>query len=111
MAKFIKVTNDGFCAYGYGSNLNLKNATADKAYIKRLAKCKTYATDKDIYPGIKNPLKDDLVSLWKLGYVERYTMPKYMKKEIWGETEYNHASRIWWKTTRKGNALLKKLGI
>jgi len=111
MSKFIKLIGDGFCPYDYGSNLNLKHASPDKAYVKRLAKCKTYSTIKEIYLGVKNPIHHDLVTLWKLGLVDRYTLPKYYKTEFQDGIEYHYATRIWWKTTRKGNALLKRLGL
>lgn len=106
MNKFVKLT-DGFCHYGYGSNLNLKHAAPDKKYIQRLMRCRDYATAKDIYPGIKNPIRDDLVKLWQLKLVDRYSMPKYIKTF----NGYTYATRIWWKITPKGLRLLKKLGI
>ena len=106
MNKFVKL-GDGFCHYDYGSNLNLKYASPDKKYIQRLMRCRDYATAKDIYPGIKNPVKHDLVTLFRLKLVDRYSMPKYIKTS----DDYTYATRIWWKITPKGRRLLKKLGI
>ena len=107
MNKFVKLTNDGFCHYGYGSNLNLAHAAPDKKYIQHLVKCRNYATAKDIYPGIKHPFRDDLVKLWQLKLVDRYSMPKYIK----ADGDYVSATRVWWKITPKGERLLKKLGL
>ena len=107
MNKFVKLTNDGFCAYNYGSNLNLAHAAHNKKYVQHLVKCRNYATAKDIYPRIKNPCKHDLVKLWRLGLVDRYSMPRYIKTN----GDYVSASRVWWKITLKGEKLLKKLGL
>lgn len=97
--KYIKIPFTEFCAYG--SNLTCTKPTKDRKYIQTLTHCKTYASLKDIYPGVDKPLTHEIHKLWKLGYVNKYTQQQYISST-------GNLTRVWYKITRKGKALLRK---
>lgn len=82
----------------WGSHLTVKYPTKNRKYIKSLMACRTFATLKDIYPEVANPLTHEMHTLWKLGYVKKYTKPGLK-------------NRSWYKITSKGKQLLTSLGL
>ena len=112
--KFIEVEFKEFIPWG--ARFTCAKPTKDRKYIKSLSACKTYATLKDIYPGVHNPLTHEMHTLWKLGYVKKYTQKKYCKGHTWVDSKGNHHKvvipmRTWYKITPSGKKLLKSVGL
>lgn len=112
--KFIKDNGHMFGSrYSYGSGITCKYASKDKHYVKVLAACRTkHMTMKEIYPSVKHPIPHEVVTLCKLGLLQRYTQPKYLKTvECDTDRVFTYPTRVWYKTTAKGRKLLAKVGL
>lgn len=113
-SKFIEIKfNDTF---PWGAGFTCAKPTKDRKYIQSLSRCRDYATLKDIYPGVKNPLTHEMHQLWKLGYVKKYTQKKTCKINIWVDSKGKTRTtlipmRTWYKITSKGKSLLKSVGM
>ena len=81
----------------YGSDwtpAKCKNPMLGHTYVRILATCVDYATNKTIYPGKKNIMPDQLYNLERGGFLERFTKPEWAGRSRWPKT--------WWRTTTKG---------
>ena len=95
----------------YGSDIRCTRPTKDRMYVRILAACRgKFMTVFQVFPGIKNPDRYELITLQKLGYLERYTQPEYVTR--WSDKGGVLAARkVWFKTTPKGEELLRKVGV
>ena len=95
----------------YGSDIRCTKPTKDRMYVRILAACRgKFVTIFQVFPGIKNPDRYELITLQKLGYLERYTQPEYVTR--WSDKGGVLAARkVWFKTTPKGEELLRKVGV
>lgn len=95
----------------YGSDIRCTRPTKDREYVRILAACRgKFVTIFQVFPGIKNPDRYELITLQKLGYLERYTQPEYVTR--WSDKGGVLAARkVWFKTTPKGEELLRKVGV
>ena len=78
----------------WGTHCKFNKPTANRKYIKILARCLSYATMGVIYPNVKHPLTHQLHDLWRYGYLSKY------KKQ--GDRH------VYYKTTTKGHDLILK---
>jgi DNA-binding HxlR family transcriptional regulator len=112
--KFIEIEfNDHF---PWGAKFTCAKPTKDRKYIQSLSRCRTYASLREIYPGVKNPLTHEMHRLWELGYVKKYTQKKFCKEYTWTDSKgKKHVTRIplrsWYKITSKGKRLLRSVGL
>lgn len=95
----------------YGSRLTCKYPTKDRKYIKSLSNCRNFATMKDIYPNVKNPLSHEIHKLWRLGYVKKYSQCTIKTLPDGSVTFLTDKTHVWYKITPQGIELLKKVGI
>ena len=95
----------------YGSDIRCTKPTKDRMYVRILAACRgKFVTIFQVFPGIKNPDRYELITLQKHGYLERYTQPEYVTR--WSDKGGVLAARkVWFKTTPKGEELLRKVGV
>ena len=95
----------------YGSDIRCTRPTKDRMYVRILAACRgKFMTIFQIFPGVKNPDRYELITLQKLGYLERYTQPEYVTR--WSDKGGVLAARkVWFMTTPKGEELLRKVGV
>ena len=93
--------------------LSFKRATPKSDYVRILQVCTGKQTTlREIYPGVKSPVADEVVALAKQGYLQKYTAKKYTRvhrlvidNSILAVTH----SRVWYKTTKKGERLVKSI--
>ena len=96
--------------YHYGSDIRCTRPTKDREYVRILAVCRgKFLTVKDIFPGIENPSRDELITLQRLGYLQKYTQAQYVRK--WLDGKVREARKVWFMTTPKGEELLRKVGV
>lgn len=96
--------------YHYGSDIRCTRPTKDREYVRILAVCRgKFLTVKDIFPGIENPSRDELTTLQRLGYLQKYTQAQYVRK--WLDGKVREARKVWFMTTPKGEELLRKVGV
>lgn len=113
-SRYIEVKfNDTF---PWGARFTCAKPTKTRKYIQSLSRCRKYASLKDIYPEVKNPLTHEMHRLWELGYVKKYTQKKFCKENRWiDEKGKEHIDlipmRTWYKITSKGKKLLKSVGL
>ena len=95
----------------YGSDIRCTKPTKDRVYVRILAACRgKFVTIFQVFPGVKNPDRYELITLQKLGYLQRYTQPEYVTR--WSDKGGVLAARkVWFKTTPKGEELLRKVGV
>lgn len=91
--------------YGWHSEYpaTCKKPMLGRTYVRILATCVDYATTKDIYPGKKNIMPDQLYALERGGFLERFTKPEWASRNYgWPKT--------WWRTTTKGLEVVARAG-
>lgn len=95
----------------YGSDIRCTRPTKDREYVRILAACRgKFMTIFQIFPNVTNPSRYELITLQKLGYLQRYTQPEYVTR--WGkEGGVLEARKVWFMTTPKGEELLRKVGV
>ena len=95
----------------YGSDIRCTKPTKDRVYVRILAACRgKFVTIFQVFPGVKNPDRYELITLQKLGYLQRYTQPEYVTR--WSDKGGVLAARkVWFMTTPKGEELLRKVGV
>ena len=93
---YVNVSEKAGGPYGYGTTLKALNPTPRHKYVQALTRMSwyTYATPKQIFPNVKNPISHELVQYVKLGLAEKFTNLK--------------GTRVFYKITPKGMELLKK---
>ena len=91
------------------SNLTCTHINPQRDYVRVLDEARTYRTAQELY-GVHNPTVTSLRKLEYLGYIRRYTQPKYLVENYAG-CDIVAARKIWWKTTFKGNKLLHSIGL
>lgn len=95
----------------YGSDIRCTRPTKDREYVRILAVCRgKFLTVKHIFPNVENPSRYELITLQKLGYLQRYTQPEYVTAR-WRDGKPRDARKVWFKTTPKGEELLRKVGV
>lgn len=95
----------------YGSDIRCTRPTKDREYVRILAACRgKFLTVKHIFPNVENPSRYELITLQKLGYLQRYTQPEYVTAR-WRDGKPRDARKVWFKTTPKGEELLRKVGV
>ncbi|MCR5224902.1 MAG: hypothetical protein K6C34_02360 [Alphaproteobacteria bacterium] len=95
----------------YGSDIRCTRPTKDREYIRILKVCRgKFLTVKHIFPNVKNPDRYELITLQRLGYLQRYTEDKYVLSR-WRDGKVREARKVWFKTTPKGEELLRKVGV
>ena len=79
------------------TNCKFNSGTRDTKYVKILSICLAPVPAKVIYPGVKNPMMDQVRDMWRRGYLNRFvsTDPKDKK--------------FYYQTTNKGRRLLHKI--
>jgi len=95
----------------YGSDIRCTRPTKDREYVRILAACRgKFLTVKHIFPNVENPSRYELITLQKLGYLQRYTQSEYVTR--WSKDgSVLEARKVWFKTTPKGEELLRKVGV
>lgn len=93
---YINVSHEAGGPYGFGTNLKAKNPKPHHKYVQALLRMSLngYATPKQILPHVKNPCSHEFVQYVKLGLAEKFTNEK--------------GTRVFYKITPKGKALLKR---
>lgn len=95
----------------YGSDIRCTRPTKDREYVRILRVCRgKFLTVKHIFPNVKNPSRYELITLQRLGYLQRYTEDKYVISR-WRDGKVREARKVWFKTTPKGEELLREVGV
>lgn len=93
----------------YTGPLRCTRPTAERRYIETLSRCTTPTRSPVIY-GCKHPYLMELHMLICLGYVERYTVRRYLKQATNAYGQHIEWAKVYWyKATPKGMRLLKKV--
>jgi hypothetical protein len=93
---YINVSDTVGGPYSFGTNLKAKNPKPHHKYVQALLRMSLngYATPKQIVPHTKNPVSHEFAQYVKLGLAEKFTNEK--------------GTRVFYKITPKGKALLKR---
>lgn len=95
----------------YGSDIRCTRPTKDREYVRILKVCRgKFLTVKHIFPNVENPSRYELITLQRLGYLQRYTQDEYVTR-YGSEGKPLEARKVWFKTTPKGEELLRKVGV
>ena len=92
--------------------LTFKRATPKSDYIRILCVCdEGPKTLKEIYPNAKSaPIADTVVTLAKLGYLQKCTKSKYIRYKDNGHSlEFAGYRKVWYYTTDKGKELVDRI--
>ena len=96
------------------TNLTFTRATPNSDYVRILQLCDSEEpkTLREIYPGVSSPMAGEVQELARLGYLQKYTTEKhthYSKRSYGFTTVKQWYSKVWYKTTKKGQTLVNSI--
>lgn len=110
MEKYIAIDEDTIRK----TKLNFKRANPKRDYVRILQVCDSVEpkTLREIYPGVSSPMAAEVQELAYRGYLQKYTTEKHIHttKRHYGFTTVDWwYSKVWYKTTEKGKALVNDI--